>query len=224
MTMHVSSTQSDRLLRFAQWTCLALGALMSAGYAAALLAGEIGRRNDVAAFENAVRFTAPSPDVSLWSQTRIDQFAASMRLPISEPIGILRVTSLQLTVPLYAESTELHLNRGVTLIQGMSGPDEGGNVGIAGHRDGYFRVLKNIRRGDVVELQTRAHLHRYRIVATDIVDDADRELLEDTEEPTLTLVTCYPFYHVGHAPQRFIVRGEYVWSQSQSVTDARRSP
>lgn len=218
MTMHVSSTVSDRLVRFAQWGCVALGALMCAGYAAALLAGEIGRRNDVATFENAARFTAPSPDLSLWSPARIDKFTASMRLPISEPIGILRVSALQLTVPLYAESTELHLNRGVTLIAGMSGPDEGGNVGIAGHRDGYFRVLKNIQRGDLVELQTRAHAHRYRIVATDIVDASDHEMLEDTEEPTLTLVTCYPFYHVGHAPQRFVVRGEYQWSESQSVT------
>jgi sortase A len=211
---------SDGFLRFAQWACIAVGVLMCAGHAAALIAGELGRRGDIEAFEHTSPLESPPPatDFSLWSQTRVQQFVASTRLPISEPIAILRVTSLQLAVPLYAESTELHLNRGVTLIPGMSGPDEGGNVGIAGHRDGYFRVLKNIRRGDVVELQTRAHLHRYRIVATDVVDAADREMLGDTEEPTLTLVTCYPFYHVGHAPQRFIVRGEYVWSQSQSVT------
>jgi sortase A len=192
---------------------------MCTGYAAALIAGELGRRSDIEAFEGTKDFTLPTtPDFSLWSQTRIDQFLASMQAPLGEPIGILRVSSLDLAVPLYADSSELHLNRGVALIEGMSTPDHGGNVGIAGHRDGFFRVLKNIRRGATIELQTRARLHRYRVVAIDIVQVADRDLLKDTEEPTLTLVTCYPFYHVGHAPQRFVVRGEYLWDESQTIT------
>jgi sortase A len=187
---------------------------MCMAYAAALVAAELGRRSDVAEFE------LPRPDVSLWSQTRVEQFFESTRLPISEPIAVLRARSLALAVPLYAEASELHLNRGVGLIAGMSAPDQGGNIGIAGHRDGFFRALKNIQRGDVVEIETRARLHRYRIVAIDIVAASDHDLLRDTEEPTLTLVTCYPFYHVGHAPQRFVARGEYLWSESQPV--ARR--
>lgn len=200
------------VMRFAQWACIAFGALMCAGYATALIAGEHGRRSDIKAFA-----TLPSPDVSLWSQTRLQNFVASLRLPVSEPIAILHAPSLDLVVPLYSESNELHLNRGVALIKGMSGPDQGGNLGIAGHRDGFFRVLKDVQNGDVFELQTRARLHRYRVVFVTIVDASDHHMLEDTEEPTLTLVTCYPFYHVGHAPQRFIVRGEYLWSESQPV-------
>jgi sortase A len=192
---------------------------MCSGYAVALIAGELGRRSDIEAFEDTKGFEPlPTPDFSLWSQTRISQFVASMHVSSSEPIGILRARSLDLAVPLYAEPSELHLNRGVALIAGMSTPDHGGNVGVAGHRDGFFRVLKDVHRGDVIELQTRAHLHRYRVVAIDIVDAADRNLLKETEEPTLTLVTCYPFYHVGHAPQRFVVRGEYLWSESQTIS------
>jgi sortase A len=221
MMLNASPTISSRAVRFVQWACLAFGTLMCAGYAAALVAGELGRRGDIEAFEDAKGFEPPPPpNLSLWSTTRIEQFLASTRLPISEPIGILRARSLQLAVPLYAESSELHLNRGVAVIAGMSTPDEGGNVGIAGHRDGFFRALKNVRHGDVIELQTHVRVHRYRVVSIDIVNASDRGLLEDTEEPTLTLVTCYPFYHVGHAPQRFVVRGEYLWSESQSV--ARR--
>ena len=70
----------------------------------------------------------------------------------------------------------------------------------------------------MIELQTRARLHRYRAVPTPVVDAPDRDLLKDTTEPMLTLVTCYPFYHIGHAPQRFVVRGEYLWSKSQPVS------
>jgi sortase A len=186
---------------------------MCAGYAATIVAGELGRRGDIEAFELA------SPDVSLWSQTRLEQFRSSMRLATVPPIGILRASSLELEVPIYPKLDELHLNRGVALIDGMSMPNEGGNVGVAGHRDGFFRVLKDIRRDDVIELQTRAGTHRYRVASVSVVDISDRELLKDTEEPTLTLVTCYPFYHVGQAPQRFVVRGEYLWNQS---LDARR--
>jgi sortase A len=197
--------------RFAQWVCLALGAIACAGYATALIAGELGRRADVDAF------SAAQPDVSLWSEQRVQQFRASLQAQVNKPIAVLRVPSLALAVPLYAELNELHLNRGVALIEGMSVPDRGGNVGIAGHRDGFFRVLKDIRRDDTIELQTYASTHRYRVVSVSIVDESDRHLLEDTEEPTLTLVTCFPFYRVGHAPQRFIVRGEYLWSESQSI-------
>jgi sortase A len=200
-------------LSASQRIVLALGAILCGLYALALMAGELGRRSDVEGFWKAPQ----RPDLSLWSQTRVQAFLTSQGLPISEPVGVLRAPSLKLAVPLYPNSSELHLNRGAGLIEGMSLPDEGGNLGVAGHRDGFFRALKNIRRDDVLEVQTRARLHRYRVVSVDVVDASDRRLLADTEEPTITLVTCYPFYHLGHAPRRFIVRGAYLWSASETV-------
>jgi LPXTG-site transpeptidase (sortase) family protein len=99
----------------------------------------------------------------------------------------------------------------VGLVEGSGSPDKGGNAAIAGHRDGFFRVLMNVRQGEIIEVQTRLSVHRYRITAVDIVDQHDNRLLADTEEPTITLVTCYPFYFVGSAPKRFLVRGTYLW-------------
>ena len=106
----------------------------------------------------------------------------------------------------------MHLNRGAGLIPGMGLPDTGGNVGIAGHRDGYFRVLKDIEPGQLIEIETQARTHRFRVVSTEIVDPKDVRVLADTMDPTVTLVTCYPFYFLGSAPQRFIVRGAYEWT------------
>jgi sortase A len=94
----------------------------------------------------------------------------------------------------------------------MGLPDKGGNIGIAGHRDGFFRVLKDIQPGQRIEVETRARVHRFRVVSTEVVDPTDLHVLADTLEPTVTLVTCFPFYFLGSAPQRFIVRGAYEWT------------
>lgn len=173
------------------------GLLLGLLYAAAAADAELGRSNEVKAF-------------SSWSQERIGQFAAAQGSAMTPPIALLRIPSLRLAVPLYATATELHLNRGVGLIEHMAQPGEGGNLGIAGHRDGFFRALKDIARGDLVVVQTHERTYRYKVVTTRIVAAADATPLADTIEPTVTLVTCYPFYYLGHAPQRFVVRGSYV--------------
>ena len=128
------------------------------------------------------------------------------------PLAILRIPDLGLEVPVYATSSDLHLNRGAGLIEGMGLPDKGGNLGIAGHRDGFFRVLKDVAPGQKIEIETKNRLHVFRVVSTEVVDPTDLRPLADTADPTITLVTCYPFYFLGHAPQRFIVRGTYVWT------------
>jgi LPXTG-site transpeptidase (sortase) family protein len=195
-----------RALRAVQWVCLSIGAVLCSLHAAALVGGEMGRRKDVAQFMRAKQ----SPDQSLWSQARARAFAMSQRAVTDEPIALLRIPSLSLVVPVYATSSELHLNRGVGLIERMSQPDAAGNVGIAGHRDGFFRVLKDISTGSIIEVQTRTRVRRYSVVSTAVVDAADRRLLADTVDSTVTLVTCHPFYYLGSAPRRFIVRGVYV--------------
>ena len=182
------------------------GLLLGLVYVAAAVDAALGRSSEVNAF---ARETA-APDQSGWSQERIREFAVARRSVASSPIALLRIPSLQLAVPLYETATELHLNRGVGLIENMAQPGEGGNLGIAGHRDGFFRALKDIGRGDLIEVQTHQRTYRYRVVATQIVAAADTTPLADTAEPTVTLVTCYPFYYLGHAPQRFIVRGSYL--------------
>jgi sortase A len=153
----------------------------------------------------------PAPDQSLWSNSRVHAYAAALGVKMPSPIAILSIPSIKLQVPVYADSSALSLNRGAGLIPGMGLPDRGGNVGISGHRDGFFRVLRDVHKGNVIELHTRRSVQRYRVTITEIVDAADTRPLADTENPTITLVTCYPFYFVGNAPQRFIVRGEFQW-------------
>ena len=211
----LSSSRSTRALAWLQWSCVGFGLLLSGVYGLAVVAGETGRRADLEAFASGT----PGPDTSLWSESRIRDFAASQGLDAAPPVGVLRIPSLDLAVPVYPDQSELHLNRGVGLVEGSGSPDTGGNAAIAGHRDGFFRVLKNAQEGEIIEVQTRLGVHRYRIISTDIVDKLDNRLLADTEEPTVTLVTCYPFYFVGDAPQRFLVRAAYVWpATSQEIT------
>ena len=98
------------------------------------------------------------------------------------------------------------LDRAVGHIEGTAKPGTDGNSGIAGHRDGFFRGLKDIVAGDVIELDTIEGKDSYRVERTWVVDPDDVSVLDPTPARALTLVTCYPFYYVGSAPRRFIVR------------------
>ncbi|HLH41286.1 MAG TPA: class D sortase [Bryobacteraceae bacterium] len=98
------------------------------------------------------------------------------------------------------------LRRAVGHIRGTAMPGQPGNIALAGHRDTYFRPLRNIRIGDEVILRTAAGAAVYRVHSTQIVRPDNVEVLNNTQSDTLTLVTCYPFRYIGPAPERFIVR------------------
>jgi len=102
------------------------------------------------------------------------------------------------------------LRRGVGHIPDTALPDQDGNIGIAGHRDSFFRGLKDIRQDDIIDLTTPDGTHSYRVEWTKIVLPKDVHVLDGSGGPELTLVTCYPFYYVGSAPKRFIVRAVRV--------------
>jgi sortase A len=149
---------------------------------------------------------AEDPDQSLWSAGRIASYAASLAEETSEVVGIFAIPRLSLEVPLYESVSELHMDRGIAHIEGTAVPGQPGNMGIAGQRDGYFRVLKDIKFGDEL-IFTSAHGDQTFVVQQlMVVDPSAIEVLAPTDETTITLVTCYPFYYVGHAPERFIVR------------------
>ena len=102
---------------------------------------------------NADLHQAQNPDYSLWSIQRTKLYQASLRKPV-ESLAVLRIPALHLEVPVLEGTDEVTLNRGVGRIAGTSLPGQGGNIGIAGHRDGFFRRLKDIRTGDAIELVT----------------------------------------------------------------------
>lgn len=139
--------------------------------------------------------------------------AASNNLPpvlTDGLIGSIEIPRLRLSV-MVAEGVDQHtLRRAVGHIPGTALPGQAGNVGISGHRDTYFRPLRNIRSHDVITLTTLQGEYRYRVVSTKIVDPNDVSVLAPSSHEVLTLVTCYPFYFIGSAPSRFIVRAERV--------------
>ncbi len=212
--------------------CWALGIVLIGSYFGARAYGEFERRQAISAFTQArPRLDAKAtvvrgdrtglgllvadraPDQTLWSDSRVQAHAARATEPTESvmlPTALLRIRSVHLEVPVYTDATERNLNRGAGLIAGTALPGSDGNIAIAAHRDGYFRALKDVAVGDVVELESPSQERRYRVVDLAIVEPTDLWPLDETELPAVTLVTCYPFYFVGSAPQRYIVRAVAV--------------
>lgn len=123
-------------------------------------------------------------------------------------IGELEIPRLGVSVIVVEGAESGDLKHAVGHIIGTSLPGESGNVGIAGHRDTFFRPLRFTQRGDKIALRTLRGTYRYRVISTTLVQPTDVQVLNPIGRDALTLVTCYPFYYLGRAPQRFIVRAE----------------
>jgi sortase A len=129
-------------------------------------------------------------------------------------LGQLDAPSVQLSTVVLEGSDDATLSHGSGHIEDTPFPGQPGNVGIAGHRDTTFRALRRIHVGDALEFKTADRLYRYRISKTWIVGPDDVYVLDPTPKPALTLVTCYPFEFIGHAPRRFIVRADLVGEEA----------
>ncbi len=150
----------------------------------------------------------PQPDQALWSESAKKKFASLP--PGEEPLAVISIPKLSLQVPIYMGTSEENLDRGAGWIEYTAAPRGQGNVGIAGHRDSWFRPLKDIEIGDRLILHTLDGAEEFLVTQLQIVDPGDTEVLRDTREKTVTLVTCYPFYYVGSAPERFVVSAQYI--------------
>lgn len=186
--------------------------------------GDYQSRSDIRAFEQAVASMtvaapatgtqySPEPDYALWSSKRISDYHEGNEQRDDPPLAILSIDTLDLKVPVYNGTDEINLNRGAGRIKGTARIDSPGNMGIAGHRDGFFRVLKDIQLGDSIDMLTHQGNKEFVVSSITIVDPTDVSVLAPTDDSTITLVTCYPFYFVGHAPKRYIVKGELVSNQ-----------
>jgi sortase A len=197
----------------------ALGLLLVVAYGAARVHSTVLTQQDLERFEQARREAVaaadpvgsalPLPgrtDYSLWSPGRIEKHERSLDRELPPPLAVLSIPRIRLEVPVLDGTDDFTLNRAVGLIESTARPGEPGNIGIAGHRDGFFRGLKNVERGDVIKLVTLRRTETYIVEATMIVGPGAVEVLDTTPEPSLTLITCYPFYYFGSAPQRYVVR------------------
>ena len=125
-------------------------------------------------------------------------------------IGEINIPSVGISAIILEGSDERSLRLGVGHIPGTAFPGEPGNVSLAAHRDTFFRSLRKIRKNDEIHLVTFNNSYDYRVDWTRVVSPDDIDVLKSSEEPVLTLITCYPFYFVGSAPERLIVRAHRV--------------
>jgi sortase A len=143
---------------------------------------------------------------SEWSPQRRRAYEETLTAGGTLPLGRLEIPSISLSVMVLPGTDEWTLNRAVGHIDGTALPGQEGNVGIAGHRDGFFRGLRHVQQGDRIYLTTLEGSYEYRVSDIHVVLPTQVDVLEPSPSPVLTLVTCYPFYHVGSAPQRYIIR------------------
>ncbi len=193
--------------RLAERTAWALGLVCLVLWGALHLEGSVGARQELERFAALQALPqAPSPDLSLWDPKRISAWRSELNNPAPPPLAVLRVPKIGLEVAVLPGTDEFTLNRAVGHIEDTALPGADGNAGIAGHRDGFFRGLKDVGPGDAIEVQLLHSKEVYHVERVWVVYPEDVSVLEPTATRSLTLVTCYPFYHIGPAPQRYIVR------------------
>jgi sortase A len=217
----LSAVQSSAKQTRNAWTWIERGLLVSGlallvAYGAARLEGFFSSRAALQRFsadtglstpasENATEETAPSGiGFSLWDAHRVRAHRQDLK-STTAPLAVLRISKIGLTAPLLDGTDALTLNRGLGRISGTARPGGLGNLGIAGHRDGFFRGLKDLGPGDTIDLTIASGTDRYVVDQIEIVKPNDVHVLQSRAVPSLTLVTCYPFYFVGSAPQRYVV-------------------
>jgi len=199
---------SRRLLLLVEGLTSLLGVVGLVAWGSYHVWAQTAARLDVERFvaHQSVEPQAGTPDRSLWSSERIVAWRKALTDSAVTPLAVLRIPKLRLEVPVLPGTDDRTLDRAVGHIDDTAPPGVDGNSGIAGHRDGFFRGLKDIAQGDLIELETATAKELYRVERTWIVDPEDVSVLDPTPTRALTLVTCYPFYYVGPAPRRFIVR------------------
>ena len=209
MRVVVGRESLRRLLKWAQRALLACAVLLLSYTAFALVDAWVFQRRE-------------SRDLDRLLRARRAAIQATPRAELSTPpeaaeaiaadglIGRIEIPRLLLSVVVMEGIDRITLRRAVGHIPGTALPGRPGNVGLAGHRDTFFRPLKDLRVKDEILFSTLKGNFKYLVVSITIVDPHDVGVLGSTGENVLTLVTCYPFYYVGPAPQRWIVRARQV--------------
>jgi sortase A len=194
----------DSVKQALQWSrrILFTGAVLTVGYCGFVLL-------DAWIFERRQTRNLERPSTSERTATAVDGLMARIEIP---RVGLSAVV---------VEGTDkATLRRAAGHIQGTAIPGQPGNIGIAAHRDTFFRPLRNVRLNDIVTLTTSRAEYVYRVVSTRVVSPNEVSVLNPSKHEILTLVSCYPFYFVGPAPNRFIVRAERVTERLESRVPA----
>jgi len=218
--VHRMAARKHEILRCAQNAFLVLGCLAVGFYVFVYFQAVLFQAYEHWRFEKviALRTQRTGGPVSLDNHK-------SLRHSVREgaSLGRIEVPRLGLSVILVDGVKPRDLQLAVGHIPGTAFPDEMGNVGIAGHRDTFFRELRRIQHDDLIIVRTSTRDTEYSVEWTRVVKPGSVDVLKISAQPVLTLVTCYPFYYVGPAPDRFIVRARRVDHASLQSPDTRVS-
>ena len=207
-------TRQPRVMRYLEWGLLAIGLTFLALFLAFRVDAEVASRSALRKFAAQNRsavsagggLAGPKTRTSACGrQNRIAAYEQSLAKMLAVRSRSLTIRRLGLDVPVFEGTDDLTLNRGAGRILDTAEPGGPGKMGLAAHRDGFFRGLKDVLLGDEVVLALPGRTVRYVVDEIEIVTPEDVGVLRPRAHPALTLVTCYPFYFVGSAPQRFIV-------------------
>jgi sortase A len=212
--------RNNSLIRWSRHIFLAIGILMLSYVGFVLLEAHLFQAAQSGQFQERLDGLNPSiggdshlhplslpPDVAAGGAGPDSLGAAGVG---NSPLGRIEISAIGLVAMIQEGTDARTLRRGLGHIPGTPLPGQRGNVAITGHRDTFFRPLRNIRKNDEIMLTTLNGSYRYRVDLTQVVEPEDIEVLADSDDAVLTLVTCYPFYFVGPAPKRFIVRAHLV--------------
>ena len=156
------------------------------------------------------RFQSQHAETVAWSPGRVAAYRNALKVAAPTAEAVLRIPRVGIEVPVMEGTSKLVMNLGAGHIEGTASPGGAGNVALASHRDGYFRHLKDVRVGDRIEVNSAQGANVYKVDSLQVVSPSDVSSLQPTAKPVLTLVTCYPFFYLGPAPQRYIVRASLL--------------
>ncbi|MGH9704559.1 MAG: class D sortase [Candidatus Acidiferrales bacterium] len=163
---------------------------------------------------------SPSPTESELEPGRNVAFAGSEK----SAIGRLEIPSVGISSMVVEGDDSRALRLGIGHIPGTALPGTRGNVGLAGHRDTFFRPLRHIEPGDLIRLATLKVTYSYRVETASVVPATQTGVLSPGPQNMLTLVTCYPFDYIGPAPNRFIVQARETGQAAMEASAPARSP
>ena len=205
-------TRAQQSLRWSRYAFLIVG-ILALGYCAfVLLDTELYQAYETWRFEKARQNVkqSPQPAVVVADADRARLENRRVAGPEGSAVGRIEVSALGLAAMILEGVDPRTLRRAVGHIPGTALPGEQGNVAIAGHRDTFFRSLRDIQKDTEITLTTLNGSYRYRVESTRVVEPEAIEVLADSGDAILTLVTCYPFDFIGPAPKRFIVRAHKI--------------
>ena len=224
------SRQDSKLQRWIECSLLATGLALILVYASARIHRAVMYHAGLRSFAVSSE-TGPSAagddgeqrpeaavDFRLWAANRVKAYSDALAVRLGAPLAVLSISKLGLCVPVFNGTDAMTLNRGAGRISGTARPGERGNIGIAAHRDGFFRGLKDVALGDRIELAALNQKFVYTVDNIAVVTPSDVSVLQARSQPSLTLVTCFPFYFVGDAPQRYVVQASLVDSEQTTIS------